>query len=329
MRKRSGSGESAEEARLRRKMLRRIGRAEARNRATLREFADWLAESRGLVVGTIRGHVCAASTFVDAVTSGATGACSEALRSLTALQIEAFFVDYVRGRGIAPRRSMATAMRSFLAFAAERGWVSRELGEAVPSLTSYRLSRLPRGLDEEQLSRLLTDPWARSRCPLRNRAILWLLATYGVRRFQVSALELPDIDWDERTIRFVAHKGGKAVRQVLTDPVAHALAAYLSRERPPSGSAAVFLQYIRPHPRLGPEGITAVVSARARRCGLPQTGPHVLRHTFATRLLRAGQPVKAIADCLGHRTLSAVAVYAKVDVARLLEVAVEWPEDRP
>ena len=104
---------------------------------------------------------------------------------------------------------------------------------------------------------------------------------------------------------------------------------FLSRERPAGDGDAVFLQYVRPHVRLGPEAITAVVSVRAQRCGLPQTSPHVLRHTFATRLLRAGQPIKAIADCLGHRTLSAVSVYAKVDVTRLLEVAVEWPEVQP
>ena len=329
MRQQNGSGESSEEARLRRKMLRRIGRAEARNRPALREFAEWLAESRGLVAATIRVRLGSASTFVDGVTSGSTGPCPEALRSVTGRQIEEFFVDYVRGQGISPRRSMATAMRSFLAFAAERGWVGHELGEAVPSLTSYSLSRLPRGLDEEQLTTLLTDPWPPSRCPLRNRAIVWLLATYGVRRFQVSALELSDIDWHERTIRFVAHKRGKAVRQVLTDPVAHVLAEYLSRERPAGDSAAVFLRYTRPHPRLGPEAITTVVSQRAKRCGLPQTSPHVLRHCFATRLLRAGLPIKAIADCLGHRTLGAVAVYAKVDVARLMEVAVEWPEVGP
>lgn len=224
---------------------------------------------------------------------------------------------------------MATAMRSFLEFAAERGWVGPELAEAVPSLTSYRLGRLPRRLDDEQLTRLLTAPWMRSRCPRRDRAIVWLLASYGVRRSQVSALQLADIDWQERTIRFAAHKGGKAIQHVLTDPVAHALAEYLARERPVSESGHVFVQYIRPHVRLAPDAITRVVSVRAQRCGLPPLSPHVLRHAFATRLLRAGQPIKAIADLLGHRSLGAVSVYAKVDWARLLQVALDWPEVGP
>lgn len=329
MRQRSGSGEWYPDVQLRRKMLRRVGRAKVGNRSTLREYADWLEQTRGLAMGTIRVRVCSASTFVDAVTSGSPGPAPRALRRLTSRRVEAFFVDYVQGRSVAARRGMATAMRSFLQFAAERGWTGRELGEAVPSLTSYRLGRLPRRLDDEQLERLLTAAWIRSRCPLRDRAIVWLLATYGVRRFQVAALELSDIDWQERTIRFTAQKGGKRIQHVLTDPVAHALAEYLARERPAGDTGAVFLQYIRPHLPLGPEAITRLVSARANRCGLPQTSPHVLRHAFATRLLRTGSSVKAIADCLGHRSLGAVSIYARVDVTRLVEVAVEWPEARP
>jgi integrase len=69
-----------------------------------------------------------------------------------------------------------------------------------------------------------------------------------------------------------------------------------------------------------------MVTTRMVRCGLEPRGPHAFRHAFATRLLRAGQPVKAIADLLGHRSLDAVAVYAKVDHPRLFEVAVDWPE---
>jgi site-specific recombinase XerD len=59
--------------------------------------------------------------------------------------------------------------------------------------------------------------------------------------------------------------------------------------------------------------------------GMPR-GPHSLRHAFATRLLCGGHPLKSIADLLGHRSLSATAIYAKVDHPRLFEVAVEWPE---
>lgn len=307
-------------------MLRTIERACAANQATLKAFAGWLAETRGLQAGSITVRIGSACSFVDAVTAHAGETCARAFQSLTPEGVEDFFVQHGKDHGMASRRSMQSAMRLFLSFAAEQGWVGRELAEAVPRLLSRRLSGLPRGLSEEQLSVLLGSPWEGGRCPNRNRAVVYLLATYGVRRSQVSNLQLTDIDWREKTIDFAAHKGGKAVRHILTQAVAEALACYLRDERPASDCAYVFLRQNSPRLQLGPKAIYSLVRARMVRCGLPPRGPHALRHAFATRLLRAGQPVKSIADLLGHRSLDAVAVYAKVDYARLLENAVDWPE---
>ncbi|MCP5040259.1 MAG: tyrosine-type recombinase/integrase [bacterium] len=305
---------------------RRIERADARNRRALKAFAKWLADSRSLSPATVTVRIGSASTFVDAVTSRAGCSCAQTFRSITAQWIEDFFVEYGKDHGMASRSNMQAAMRLFLVFAACRGWVGRELADAVPSLGGYRLSGLPRGISDAQLSTLLATPWKGGQGHRRNRAIVLLLAAYGVRRQQVSALQLADIDWHERTIVFAAHKGGKAVHHVLTEAVAQALADYLHKERPRSDCDYVFLRQLRPHVRLGPAAITNIVRARMKRCGLPPRGPHSLRHNFATRLLRAGQSVKAIADLLGHRSLDAVAIYAKVDHSRLIECAVEWPE---
>lgn len=304
---------------------RTIERACAGNRATLRAFADWL-EARDLVPGSTTSRLRSASSFIDAVTTGAGVACTTAFQLFTPDSIEDFFVRYGKDHGMAARRSMRSAMRLFLKFAASRGWVGWELADAVPSLLGYRLSGLPRGLSDEHLSTLLNSPWKGGECVCRDRAIVYLLATYGVRRGQVSALQLADIDWHEKTIDFAAHKGGKAVQHTLTQTVAESLADYLRNDRPISDCDYVFLRQRPPYLRLGPRAISTMVRSRMVRFGLPPRGPHTLRHAFATRLLRAGQPVKAIADLLGHRSLEAVAVYAKVDHARLLEGAVDWPE---
>jgi site-specific recombinase XerD len=66
----------------------------------------------------------------------------------------------------------------------------------------------------------------------------------------------------------------------------------------------------------------AMAEARLR---LPSTGAHVLRHTAASRLVRAGASMKEIADVLRHREIDTTRIYAKVDWARLLEVALPWP----
>ncbi len=305
---------------------RRIEQACAGNRPTLRAFADWLAGERGLGPGSVTARLSSACCFVDAVTTRAGAPCDRAFQSLTPEGVEDFFVQYGQDHGMAARRSMRPAMRLFLKFAVSRGWVGWELADAVPSLSGYRLSYLPRGLSTEQLSMLLSSPWEGGKCPRRDRAIVYLLASYGVRRHQVSSLRLVDIDWYQRTIDFAAHKGGKAIHHILTQSVAEALAQYLCTERPTSECEYVFLRHPSPHLRLGPFAITSLVRSRMARCGLPPRGPHALRHTFATRLLQAGESVKAIADLLGHRSLDAVAIYAKVDYSRLLECAVDWPE---
>ncbi len=305
--------------------LRRITQADAENQPTLREFAKWLADSRDLRPETISDRIRSGCTFVDSLTARARCGCEQALRSITVQQIEDFFVEYGKDHGMGCRNKMRAAMRLVLMFAAGRSWVDRVLVDAVPSLGGYRLSGLPRGISDEQLQTLLTSPWEGGSCPRRDRAVVYLLATYGIRRQQVSALRLVDIDWHQRTIDFAAHKGGKAIHHILAQSVAQALADYLRHERPTSDSDYVFLRHPPPHLRLGPFAISTLVTSRMKRCGLPPRGPHALRHTFATRLLRAGESMKTIADLLGHRSLDAVAIYAKVDYARLLECAIDWP----
>ncbi|NJL29917.1 MAG: tyrosine-type recombinase/integrase [Thermoanaerobaculia bacterium] len=310
-------------------LSRQIEKACPAHRPVLQAFADWLMGTRGMGAETTTQRVSCADVFLAAVRARAALPWEQALAVLTVDEVENFFVEYGKDRGLPTRRIMQTAMRLFLRFAAVRGWVDAKLAETVPKLQTYRLSGLPRGLSEEQLTKLLEAPWKAGECPRRDRAIVQLLATYGARREQVSALRLSDIDWREQTLVFAAHKRGKAIHHALTPAVAQALVEYLREERPSSDCAHVFLRHRPPHVRLSPMAISDVVEARMVRCGLPPRGSHTLRHTFATRLLQAGQPIKAIADLLGHRSLDAVAIYAKVDVGRLLEVAVDWPEVVP
>ncbi|TJW58568.1 MAG: hypothetical protein E5V97_31825, partial [Mesorhizobium sp.] len=71
--------------------------------------------------------------------------------------------------------------------------------------------------------------------------------------------------------------------------------------------------------------VKRAVLAGYRRCGWARTGVHILRHRMASRLLRAGAPMKEIADILRHRTLDTSAIYAKVDLTNLAAVALPWP----
>lgn len=301
-----------------------IEEAPAAWRRCLRAFAVWLEEERGLAVSSVELRVRSARVFVEAQ-KGPGGVRS--LRTLDVVRVEDFFVAYAKTHGIASRRSMQAAMRLFIRFAVSRGWVKSKVIGSVPSLRTYRMSSCPRGASDAQVRALAA---ASADGTARDRAIILLLLAYGVRRGQIVALRLEDIAWRDKTIVFRAHKNGKPVRHRLVPAVAAALSTYLHVERPDIEERAVFVRSKRPYLPLGPGAVTAVVEASIKRAGLEMTpcGPHALRHAFATRLLHRGQPLKVIADLLGHRSLESVSVYAKVDHPRMLELAPEWPEEQ-
>jgi len=299
-----------------------ITAAPASWRRCLRGFATWLEQERGLALSSITVRVASARAFVE-THEGVGGV--RALRRLGVADVEDFFIDYAKDHGPAARRSMQAALRLLLRFAAERKWVAPQLAEAVPSMRSYRSSGVPRALSREHVRALIA---ASTKMSLRDHAIVLVLAVYGIRRGQVSALAFGDIDWRARTITFSAHKGGKTVQHRLAPAVAAALSDYIRHERPQSREQAVFLRSHAPHLPLGPSAVTPVVHTALQKAGVTCSpgGPHALRHAFATRLLHDGQPLKVIADLLGHRSLATVSTYAKVDHPRLLEVAAPWPE---
>ena len=263
-----------------------IQRAPAACQPALREYALWLEQERGLRVGSITVRVASARSFLRAMTNGETTVAG-AFGKLEARGVEDFFVSYCHDHGPGGRRSMQAAMRLFLRFAASRGWSAIELTQAVPSLRTYGLRHVPKGASEEDIGRLLRSLSADG-VSARDRAIVFLLVGYGVRRGQVTELQLEDLDWRERTIRFAPHKGGKEVRHTLGPAVAQALASYLRHERPPSGSRFVFLRCRRPHLPLSPAAVTQMIYSRLERLGVEgmARGPHTLRHAFAARLLR-------------------------------------------
>ena len=275
-------------------------RAVAASRPALREFVAWL-EERGLCPGSVTVRVASARVFVDDVAQGRRTVVPR-LRKLTADDVERFFVVYGESHGKCARRSMQAALRLFLRFAAQRGLASADLADTVPSLRSYRLSGVPRGLSDHDLSQGLSSLESES---ARDRAIMHVLATYGVRRQQVSALCLKDIDWPERRVTFDGHKGGKAVTHTLTTLVAESLATYLRHERPLVDTEAVFLRRCPPHLRVSPNCVTSLVRAVMGRAGLSRRGPHAFRH-YAECLVMPSCPLShaGIARISGPLTYS-------------------------
>jgi site-specific recombinase XerD len=193
------------------------------------EYIKWLKDYHNSAPGTLMLRKQYLGQFLDWL-----GAGSITLLTLSADQIETFFLSYCRDHGRAARRSMQATLRTFFRFCFSQGYTLRELAEIVPTLRAYKLDKIPRGINEEDAQRLLSTMNRNSNTAKRDYAITQLLYTYGIRGGQLRALRLKDIDWQQSQIRFAALKHGKDILQPLTDEVGESLLDYLQHARPES-----------------------------------------------------------------------------------------------
>jgi site-specific recombinase XerD len=154
---------------------------------------------------------------------------------------------------------------------------------------------------------------------------LVLFTRLGLRSAEVAGLQLDDIGWRTGEV-VIRGKGGVVERLPLPTDVGEAIAAYLRRGRPRRPDREVFLRTVAPLRGLSTGGVAEVVRTASERAGVGSFGPHRLRHTCATEMLRAGASLSEVAQVLRHRSIAVTAQYAKVDHRALRELALAWPE---
>jgi integrase/recombinase XerD len=193
---------------------------------------------------------------------------------------------------------------------------------------------LPRHvLSEQAVEKLLAAPDVSTPIGLRDRAILALVYGSGLRRAEVSSLDLYDVDLTEATVYVRCGKGGKPRLVPLGEAAAADLRAYLTKGRPQLAEGhrmprtlALFVGVggmgrYNQGGRLGPDGISLMVRRTSEKAKLPRrVMAHALRHAFATHLLRAGADLRHIQRLLGHAAIVTTEVYTHVAVKDLAEV---------
>jgi site-specific recombinase XerD len=280
------------------------------------EFTDYMLRERGLSPSTItysRGTIQGFLVQIDKA--------DLQLKMLTAAEVNELLATKVRNNeysrvGI---RRWAAALRPFFRFAEGRGWCCRGLADAIKTPQMFRHEGLPLGPSWDDVSRLLTQ--AQGNCPvdIRDRALLLLLAVYGLRAGEVAALRLEDFDWEREMLTVPHGKRRRPRTYPLCRTVGDAVLRYLKKARPRSDRREVFMTVLAPFRPLHSKSVGGMVSRRLHTLGLtlPHYGAHTLRHACATHLLAQGMSLKEIGDHLGHQSPEATRVYAKVDLAAL------------
>jgi integrase/recombinase XerD len=286
----------------------------------LAQFDSWMLRHRGVAPHTLDRYRRALDVFLVALGEDPT--------AYDVASIRAFVVRELGRRGRSEAREAVTAIRSFLRFLVADGRAVPGVEQCVPTVPQWRLSSLPRYLDAADVERVVASCDVTTGHGLRDHAILLLLSRLGLRAGDVVRMTLDDIDWTWGTIR-VQGKSHREALLPLPQDVGDALLAYIRRGRPRSDHARVFLTVLAPtRPFAGSSAVSDLVRFALARAGIrnpPSRGAHLLRHSAATAMLRAGGSLDTIASVLRHRSSDTTAHYAKVDVRMLQQIAQPWP----
>lgn len=250
------------------------------------------------------------------------------LQELTARQLLDFVLEQSRHSQPGRLQSMASALRSFCRYLCVSGRHPQDLSAALPPISGHHREELPTYLSSAQLEQLLDGLDRRTLLGRRDYALVLCLARLGLRAAEVAHLTLEDVDWRQGCLRLRAPKGRRERQLPLTPEVGQALAAYLKRAPRSPGLRTVFCTDDGQR-SLHPAWLSQRVGLAMARAGLGPPGrrAHLLRRTLASHLVQQGASLKAVADVLGHASLSTTQVYAKVNLPLLRQVAQPWPQE--
>jgi len=226
--------------------------------------------------------------------------------------------------GLAPRsiQRRLSALRTFFGFLIREGVLKRSPAADVRAPKGAK--RLPQALDVDRMARLLDAPVAARAAPAaldaRDRAMLELFYSSGLRLAELVGLDLPDLDLADRTVR-VLGKGGKARIVPVGSQAAAAVRAWLKERVALAAPEERALFVGRNGARLGVRAVQLRVDAWARRQGLDvKVHPHLFRHSFATHLLESSHDLRGVQELLGHANISTTQVYTHLDFQHLARI---------
>ena len=283
-------------------------------------FAAWARGERGYAEATVESCCAVAEDFFRFLAETNTP-----FASVSVVDVDRA-VAAKSARAELSRRTienMATRLKMFFRFAEDRGWCKPGIAAAISFPRIWVNDDVPAGLKREDVVRLLATTEGDRAVDKRDRAILMLLAAYGLRSTELRGLQLDDFDWERETLCVRRPKPGRTHIYPLSAGVGQVVIRYLREVRPRHRDRTLFLTLGVPFKPLSRGSLGYIVRRRLGTLGIVtgRRGPHTLRHAAAQHLLDQGMAMKVIGDFLGHRSPSSTAVYAKVDLGTLREVA--------
>lgn len=216
-------------------------------------------------------------------------------------------------------RKLAT-LRSFYKFCQRRGYVKTNTLASIR--TPKQDKRLPKFLTVEQVNKLFQTPNDRTLLGARDRAMLEVMYSTGIRVSELVDLNVDDVDYDSQYVR-IRGKGKKQRNNPIGPTALGAIGHYLELRRGDARSSTFDQRalFVNKHgQRLSTRSVRRKLDKYLKIAGLdPDISPHTLRHSFATHMLDKGADLKSVQELLGHQSLSTTQVYTHLTTKRMKE----------
>lgn len=273
-------------------------------------FLRYLDLQRGASAHTLRAYKKDLEEFAEFAQKTAEDIDMIDVRAFVARQIKNGLNKTTAGRRLA-------AIRSFLKYLYREGYIKANPAKLVSTPKAGK--PLPKFLSVDETFSLIEQPKGIGFMRTRDRAILELLYSCGLRVSEVAGLTMEDINTREGLVK-VRGKGKKERILPVGSKAVDALKSYLVEKLLlKRRDKAVFLN--RRGVKLSDRGIRRIVVKYAKQSGIGGSiGPHTIRHTFASHLLQAGADLRVIQELLGHSSLSTTQKYTHLDITHLMDV---------
>lgn len=299
--------------------------AQAERAELLGNFETYLIRQRGLSPRTIY-HVL---RFADRFLNHRFGDHMLDMLALNARDVVAFMEYLVTRKKPFRDKTPATHLRSFFQYLFAQGLTTTNLSLCVPRVHKPWGVRLPRYLSPHEVEAVVASVRSNPRRGVRDYAMLLLMARLGLRAPEIIAIQLDDIDWRVGEL-MVRGKGQRHDRLPIPPDVGEAISEYLREDRSSATTRALFVTHRAPNrPFKDSQVINSILKEAFAATGVkpptPYVGSHVLRHSLATNMVRAGASLEEIGNLLRHRSRSTTMIYAKLDTDGLRSIAQPWP----
>lgn len=239
------------------------------------------------------------------------------------------FVGSLKEYSVITRHLIILKVNQFLDYLYKKGILSIDYSALMPKDKYVRQPKLPSYFSPDEVNRLLGSIDRSNAFGKRDYAMILLVVRLGLRRSDVINMKFSNIQWENEKIVLSQQKTKDTVELPLFSDIGDAIIDYLKYGRPQSDLPYVFLRLIPPYDNMDENALHGAMQKYLRLSGIKyderRHGPHALRHSLATNLLKENTPLPVISSVLGHANTESTIGYLRIDSESLKRCALDVP----